>query len=167
MNHIFYMKRCIELATRAGDRGDSPVGSLIVLNDRVIGEGIEGGKTFNDITFHAEIEAIRQASRFLRTIDLSGCILYTTHEPCIMCSYVIRHSKINTVVLGVKTEDTGGLSSAYPLLTDVSIKKWGAPPGIIAGILEKECRDLNSGCLLFNNLGHRTRSKRLRERGQS
>lgn len=144
MEHSSFMYKCIELAGKASARGDSPVGSLIVLNGRVIGEGIEGGRTFSDITFHAEIEAIRKASKFLNNQDLSGAVLYTTHEPCIMCSYVIRHAKISTLVIGVKTKETGGLSSAYPLLLDDTIKKWGKPPQLILGVLEKECRDLIS-----------------------
>jgi tRNA(adenine34) deaminase len=142
MDHSFFMKRSIELARVAQKRGDSPVGSVLVLNDQVIGEGVEGGKTFNDITFHAEIEAIRAAARFLQHQDLSPSILYTTHEPCIMCSYVIRHMRIGQIVMGIKTPDTGGLSSAYPLLLDQLIKKWGPPPELITGVLEEECRNL-------------------------
>jgi tRNA(adenine34) deaminase len=136
------MNKCIALALKAKKRGDYPVGSVIVLGGRVIGEGIEGGKTFHDITFHAEIEAIREAVGFLAGQDLSSCILYTTHEPCIMCSYVIRHVRIKCVVIGIKVPETGGLSSAYPLLLDKTIKKWGNPPELITGVLEKECLDL-------------------------
>ena len=128
----------------AKKRGDHPVGSVIVLNDQIIGKGIEGGKTFGDITFHAEIEAIRKATGFLKSQDLSSCILYTTHEPCIMCSYVIRHVGIKCVVMGIKVPETGGLSSDYPLLLDKSIKKWAGPPELITGVLEKECMDLVS-----------------------
>src|SRR5690349_1408689 len=108
MNYEFYMARCIELALIAKELGDNPVGSLIVLNDNIIAEGIEGGKTYKDITCHAEIEAIRQAIKHLQTTDLSACILFTTHEPCIMCSYVIRHHKIPIVVVGLTTGEIGG-----------------------------------------------------------
>ena len=59
MNHIVFMNRCIELALMAKKRGDHPVGSVVVQGERVIGEGIEGGRTFNDISRHAEMEAIR------------------------------------------------------------------------------------------------------------
>lgn len=142
VNHAFYMNKCIALALMAKKRGDYPVGSVIVLNDQVIGEGIEGGKTFSDVTFHAEIESIRKAVRFLNGQDLSSCILYTTHEPCIMCSYVIRHVRIKCVVMGIKVPETGGLSSAYPLLLDKTITKWGNSPELITGVLEKECMEL-------------------------
>lgn len=144
MNHAVFMNNCIELALIAKKRGDHPVGSVIVLNDQIIGKGIEGGKTFSDITFHAEIEAIRKATGFLKSQDLSSCILYTTHEPCIMCSYVIRHVRIKCVVMGIEVPETGGLSSDYPLLLDESIKKWAGPPELITGVLEKECMDLVS-----------------------
>lgn len=142
LEHESYMKICIDLAKIAKQRGDSPVGSVVVKEGKIIGEGIEGGKTHKDITFHAEIEAIRDATRFLESQDLSGCTLYTTHEPCIMCSYLIRHTKISLLVAGLSTGEIGGYSSLFPLLNDTSIKKWTSPPTILKGILEKECSDL-------------------------
>jgi len=142
--HEAYMRICINLATAARHRGDSPVGSIVVLDGRVIGEGIEGGKTHKDITHHAEIEAIRQANVFLGGQDLSGCTLYTTHEPCIMCSYIIRHARIATVVMGVYSGAIGGYSSRYPLLSDTTITTWGPPPMLVAGVLQQECTALYS-----------------------
>lgn len=136
------MQMCIALANIAKQRGDSAVGSVIVKNNVVIGKGIEGGKTYHDITYHAEIEAIRQATKLLKTQNLSDCILYTTHEPCIMCSYVIRHTGIESVVIGITTGEIGGLSSHLPLLADETIKRWTKPPEIIKSILEKECLEL-------------------------
>ena len=106
--HEFYMKFAIDLARKTKARGDAPVGSVVVQDGSIIAEGMEGGKTKKDITFHAEIEAIREANIITGKSDLSDCILYTTHEPCIMCSYVIRHPKINTVVFGVSVIETGG-----------------------------------------------------------
>lgn len=140
--HESYMRVCIELAKIARQRGDYPVGSIIVQNEVIIGEGIEGGKTHNDITFHAEIEAIRNATKHVEKQDLSDCIMYTTHEPCIMCSYVIRHTKIPLIVTGITTGEIGGFSSKLPLLLDTTIEKWATPPILINGILEKECSDL-------------------------
>ena len=141
-DHDFYMARCIELARIAKQRGNSPVGSLIVQDGQIIAEGIEGGKTFKDIICHAEIEAIRQARIHLQPHDLSACILYSTHEPCISCSYIIRHHRIGMVVIGTATGEIGGYSSVYPVLLDQTIKKWGAPPIIITGILENRCKEL-------------------------
>jgi tRNA(adenine34) deaminase len=140
--HEFYMAQCIKLALVAKARGDSPVGSVIVKDGQVIAEGTESGKTNNDITFHAEIEATRQATKNLNSSDLSDCVMYTTHEPCIMCSYVIRHHKINTIIVGLTTGEIGGYSSALPLLLDKTITKWGNPPKIIDGILANECKKL-------------------------
>ena len=137
-----FMRRCIELARTAKARGDSPVGSLLVKDGQVIAEGIEGGKTHNDITFHAEIEAVRSATAKLERTDLSDCFMVTTHEPCIMCSYVIRHHKIRLLVVGISTGDIGGYSSALPVLLDRTVAKWGTPPKIIEKILEKECKAL-------------------------
>lgn len=142
--HETYMSLCINLAKMARQRGDSPVGSIIVQNGIIIGEGMEGGKTYGDITFHAEIEAIRHATKHLRKQDLSGCIMYTTHEPCIMCSYMIRHTKISLIVTGLTTGEIGGFSSVFPLLSDTTIKRWATPPILINGILEKECADLTN-----------------------
>lgn len=143
-NHEFYMAKCIALAKIARSRGESPVGSLIIKDGKIIGEGIEGGKFHRDITFHAEIEAIRAAVTNTGIPDLSGCILYTTHEPCIMCSYITRHHKISKIIVGVSTGEFGGYSSNYPVLLDTTIDKWGPVPTIIKGILEKECRELHT-----------------------
>ena len=138
------MRRCIELAKIAKERGDSPVGSVIVRDGQIVGEGIEGGKTHRDITFHAEIEALRHATANLGKTDLSGCIMVTTHEPCIMCSYAIRHYKIGLIVVGMTTGEIGGYSSALPVLLDRTISKWTTPPKIIDGILEQECKALHN-----------------------
>jgi len=132
------------LAKIAKNRGDNPVGSILIQDGKIISEGIEGGKTRKDITFHAEIEAIRNAITTLGKTDLSDCIMVTTHEPCIMCSYVIRHHKIKQVIAGINTGEIGGYSSSFPLLLVKTIKTWSDPPQIIAGILEQACRELKS-----------------------
>lgn len=137
------MRKCISLANVAKKRGDSPVGSILVKDEKIISEGIEGGKTHKDITFHAEIEAIRNAVKLLERTDLSDLVMVTTHEPCIMCSYVIRHHKIRLIIFGIATGEIGGYSSSLPLLLDKTITKWVEPPKIINGILEEECRELN------------------------
>lgn len=139
-----YMRECIRLANVAKDRGDTPVGSVIVQNGKIISEGIEGGKTHKDITFHAEIEAVRNAVIALGKRDLSDCIMVTTHEPCIMCSYVIRHHKIKQIIIGLTVPDVGGYSSAYPILKDTTITKWIPAPEIITGVLEAQCNQLKN-----------------------
>ena len=143
-DHAFFMQQCISIAREAQQRGESPVGSVIVRNKQIIATGMESSKMHQDITFHAEIEAIRQAITVRKSQDLSDCILYTTHEPCIMCSYLIRHTKINTIIIGLTTGELGGYSSNHPILKDAGIDKWGTPPHIITGILEKECSALHA-----------------------
>lgn len=136
------MHACIRLAHIAKERGDSPVGAVIVRDGEVVAQGIEAGKTEQDITQHAEILAINNARRALGTADLSDCVLVTTHEPCIMCSYAIRHHRIPMVVFGLAVGEVGGYSSQLPVLKDSSVERWGEPPTVITGVLEAECREL-------------------------
>lgn len=135
------MRRCIRLGRLAKERGDAPVGAILVWGGTVIAEGIEGGRTHHDITCHAEVEAIRAARRNGQE-DLSQCVLVTTHEPCIMCSYVIRHHRIPVVIFGLRTGEIGGSSSGFPILHDATIQRWGPPPQVVAGVLELECAKL-------------------------
>lgn len=128
----FYMNRCLELGVAAGEKGNPAVGSLIVKNGEIIAEAEEAGKSKNDITCHAEIEALRAAVKKLGTADLSGCILYTTHEPCVMCSYAIRFYKIEKVVYRVRVDYFGGISSSVPVLSSTEVpSNWSSPPEIV------------------------------------
>jgi tRNA(adenine34) deaminase len=89
---------------------------MIEQNSGVIGERIEIGKTHQDITFHAEMKAIRNATEHTGQQDLSGCILYTNDEPCMKGSYMIRHTNIAVIVRGIATGEIGRFSSELPLL---------------------------------------------------
>lgn len=137
-----YMRRCIELARLAQQRGDTPVGSLIVRGTQVIAEGIEAVKARQEITAHAEIEAIRVACAELGSLDLRGCLLYTTAEPCWMCSYAIRQTGISGVIFGAGAAWIGGVTSRHPILTDANIGCWSTPPAVTCGILREECEML-------------------------
>lgn len=126
------MQICESLGEQAGKAGNPPVGSVIISPDeKIIGKGMEAGKTHQDITYHAEIEAIRDAVRNLGIKNLEGSTMYTTHEPCIMCSYVIRHHRISRVVIKNKVKSIGGVSSSYPILSASDIDIWSSPPEII------------------------------------
>ncbi|MDO1450523.1 nucleoside deaminase [Rhodocytophaga aerolata] len=140
--HEKWMRICLELGRMALQSGNPPVGSIIVQDGKLIGEGIEAGKSKKDITYHAEIEAIRDAITKTQQQDLREASLYTTHEPCLMCSYVIRHYKITKVIVGTPVPVIGGFSSAYPLLVATDIDIWSAPPHIITNVLKEDCQAL-------------------------
>ena len=128
----FFMHQCLELAKKAADKGNSAVGAVIAKDNEIISEGEEAVNTRNDITCHAEIEAIRLAVKNLKTNNLSGYTLYSTHEPCIMCSYAIRFYKIKQVVYLRQSKYLGGVSSSLPLLTTDEVPPhWSKAPLII------------------------------------
>ncbi len=139
---VEFMRRAIQLAQTARERGDTPVGSVVVCAGRVIGEGIEAVRADKDLTAHAEVRAVQEACRSLNTLDLTGCALYTTVEPCFMCSFVIRGARISRVVIGRAAPHIGGFSSNYPILVDPNIPGWFRPPLVITGVLEGECSAL-------------------------
>ena len=142
--HEAYMRRAISLARIALANGDTPVGSLVIHKRKIIAEGFEAVKMQVDVSGHAELIAIRHACSALQTFDLSGCTLCTTAEPCFMCSYAVRQTRISKVIIGRPTPRVGGISSLHPILTDAQIPGWGRPPDIVSGVLEAECCALNS-----------------------
>ena len=130
-NDIYFIKRCEILAAEVAN-GDAPVGSIISKDDEIISEAIEASKNKNDITCHAELEAIRLAVKKLKTNDLSDCTIYSTHEPCIMCSYAIRFYKIKKVVFQHAVNYLGGVSSSMQLLISKEVPPhWGEIPVIV------------------------------------
>lgn len=139
----FWMRHCIQLGKAALVQGNPPVGSVVVKAGMLIGQGLEAGKTKNDVTCHAEVEAIRDCLQ-KGISDFSGTALYSTHEPCILCSYVIRQYKIPEVVFSLPVPEIGGLTSAYPVLSASDISIWPQPPVIRSGILSQECEQLNT-----------------------
>ncbi|WP_420603085.1 nucleoside deaminase [Flagellimonas sp.] len=122
-----FMARCEELASQAATKGNSPVGSLIVVDNKIVAEAEEAGATKQDVSCHAEMEVIREARKTLGK-DMSNATLFTTKEPCVMCSYVIRFHRIGTVVFKEKSAELGGASSDYNLLVSQNAPKgWGPP----------------------------------------
>lgn len=142
--HEKWMKYCIKLGQQALKNGNPPVGSVLIKGEKKLGQGIEAGKTHQDITYHAEIEALRDAVKNTGEKFFEEAILYTTHEPCIMCAYVIRHHRVGKVVLGLRVPEIGGMSSAYPILKATEIQIWAKPPLIIEGVLKEECQILQN-----------------------
>lgn len=139
---VEFMRYAIRLAQVAREHGDTPVGSVVVCKGRIIGEGIESVRSENDLTAHAEVRAIQEACRRLNVFDLTDCTLFTTVEPCILCSFVVRTARISRVVIGRMAPYIGGFSSKYPILVDPAIPGWSEPPVVISGLLEEECEAL-------------------------
>lgn len=135
-----HMRRCLALARRALDAGDVPVGSIVVRDGRIIGEGIEVTRATLDPAGHAEVDALRAACRALGTLDLSGATLYSTVEPCVLCAFAIRQTRIARVVFGVAAGALGGASGPYPLLADATLRS--APPTVLGGLLAEACQRL-------------------------
>lgn len=126
-----FMARCFELAEEARARGDTPVGSLIVgAGGEILAEASERNRTA-DLFAHAELLAVRRAVRAGGNKDLGRCALYTTNEPCFLCSFAIRQTAIARVVIAERTPHIGGASSQYPILTARDISVWGDPPEIV------------------------------------
>jgi tRNA(adenine34) deaminase len=137
-----FMRKAIRLARIAFKRGDTPVGSVVVYKGHIVGKGIESVRSEKDLAAHAELKGIKEACRRLDTLRLAGCELYTTAEPCFMCSFVIRTAQLSRVVIGKPVPYIGGISSHYPILIDSRIPNWPRPPAVVSGVLEKECKAL-------------------------
>jgi tRNA(adenine34) deaminase len=140
--HETHMRRCLALGRAALEAGETPVGSLIVRGEAVLGEGQEGSRALLDPSAHAEVQAIRAACRNLGSLDLSGSTLYTTVEPCVLCAYVVRRAGVSRVVYGVPAGELGGATSRYAILEDPDLTGWPPPPEIVAGVLGEECLTL-------------------------
>ena len=124
------MNQCETMAKEAAEDGENRVGAIVVKDGIVISKAKESTKA-GDITQHAEILAIQKASWLLGK-DLSTCTLITTHEPCVMCSYVIRYHSISRVVYQHPSEYLGGIHSSFSVLsTDEVPPHWSKAPEII------------------------------------
>lgn len=94
------MRRALELARRAGAEGEVPVGCVVVLDDRIVGEGWNRPIAAHDPTAHAEIQAMRAAALSMKNYRLSKAVLYVTLEPCDMCVGAMFHARIARAVYG-------------------------------------------------------------------
>ena len=141
-DHDSFMRRCLDLATEARDRGDTPVGSLVVLDGAIVGEASETLPTGSSIAGHAEILACQAALDATGRRDLAGAVLYTTAEPCFMCAYAIRQLRIGLVVYGTETPVIGAVTSSHPILADRALDVWRPTPAILGGVLRPECERL-------------------------
>jgi tRNA(Arg) A34 adenosine deaminase TadA len=110
-----YISKAIELAIQNIDNEGGPFGALIVFNGEIIATGSNTVTSSNDPTAHAEINAIRLACQTLKTFDLSGCILYSSCEPCPMCLSAIYWSHIDKVFFSLTSQDAhnAGFDDAF------------------------------------------------------
>jgi tRNA(adenine34) deaminase len=129
---IPYLKLCGKLAKEAARQGESPVGCVIIHAGKVVAKAREATKRKRDVTWHAEMEALRKARKTTGSDDFSAFTLLTTHEPCVMCSYAIRFQRVGRVVIGQATGFLGGVTSPFSLLTSHAVPAhWSSPLEVI------------------------------------
>jgi tRNA(adenine34) deaminase len=110
-----HMLRALQLARTAGERGEVPVGAVLVSGDAVIGEGSNGPISRSDPTAHAEIQAIRAAATETGNYRLKGSILYVSLEPCVMCAGAIVTARIDRLVFAARDLRFGAVRSKFQL----------------------------------------------------
>ena len=106
-----FMERAIELAKESFDDGEVPVGAVIVQNETIIGEGKNKVIFENDVTSHAEINAIRAASKKIKNYRLNDCSMYVTLEPCHMCAKAAVDARISSIIFAASEPKTGSIIS--------------------------------------------------------
>ena len=102
MNHEDYMKEALDLARKALLKGEVPVGAIIVLNNKIIGRGYNQSIATNDPSAHAEVVALRDAGNTCKNYRLNKATIYTTLEPCLMCTGALIHSRIKDVIFSTR-----------------------------------------------------------------
>ncbi|MGA8051130.1 MAG: tRNA adenosine(34) deaminase TadA [Burkholderiales bacterium] len=135
------MRRAIELARRAEGEGEVPVGAVVVLGGKVIGEGWNRPISSADATSHAEMEAIRAACKAVGNYRLTGASLYVTLEPCAMCIGAIFHARIARVMFGAPDPKTGAAGSIMNLFAESRLNHHATVEG---RVLAEECGALLS-----------------------
>lgn len=103
----YFMKKALQEAEIAFEKGEIPVGAVIVIDNKVIARGHNLTKTLNDVTAHAEMQAITAAANFLGGKYLINCTLYVTLEPCQMCAGALYWSQVSKIVYGAKDGKRG------------------------------------------------------------
>ena len=129
----YFMKKALQEAEMAFAKDEIPVGAIIVIDNKVIARGHNLTEMLNDVTAHAEMQAITAAANYLGGKYLTGCTLYVTIEPCQMCAGALYWSQISKIVFGA-SDDQRGFQN---LGTTIHPKTQ-----VIKGVLAKECSDL-------------------------
>lgn len=131
-----YMRRALELARAASSLGEVPVGAVVVKDGKIVGEGANAREQANDALRHAEMDAIGQACKALGSWRLTGCTLYVTLEPCLMCAGAIWQARLDKVVYGATDPKAGAMGSLYKVHEDVRLNH-RLP--VETGVLADEC----------------------------
>lgn len=129
----YFMKKALVEAEAAFESGEIPVGAIIVVDNKVIARSHNLTELLNDVTAHAEMQAITSAANFLGGKYLKDCTLYVTLEPCQMCAGALYWSQISKIVYGASDENRGFVKMGTQLHPKTQI---------ISGVLENECADL-------------------------
>jgi tRNA(adenine34) deaminase len=103
----YFMKKALQEAELAFEKGEIPVGALIVVDNKIIARTHNLTELLNDVTAHAEMQAITSAANFLGGKYLTGCTLYVTLEPCQMCAGALYWSQISKIVFGASDDNRG------------------------------------------------------------
>jgi tRNA(adenine34) deaminase len=133
-----FMKLAITEAQKAAEKGEVPVGAVIVKNGEVIASAHNETEKKNNPLCHAEFMAVQKALENLGTKNLSDCTLYVTLEPCPMCMGALLHSRIGSIVFGAFDEKTGSVTTR----ADLTEMEYFRKPKITGGYMEDESRNL-------------------------
>lgn len=129
-----YMREALKEARYAMEKEEVPIGAVVVADNRIIARAHNLTQTLNDVTAHAEMQAITAAANYLGGKYLKDCTIYVTVEPCVMCAGALRWSQISRVVYGA-TDDKSGASTVGKSLYHPKTK-------IEYGLLEEDCKEL-------------------------
>jgi tRNA(Arg) A34 adenosine deaminase TadA len=140
MDHEYFMRIALGLSRKTAANGNMPCGSLIVRDGEIVAEGANTVNSDTDPTAHAEVMALRAAATRLGSVDLSGCTLYTTMEPCPMCCWAILVSRIESLVLGGR-HDPVLRPELGTYTVEALLKMTGRPLRLVTGVLQREGAD--------------------------
>ncbi len=129
----YFMKKALQEAEMAFEKGEIPVGAIVVIDDRVIARSHNLTELLNDVTAHAEMQAITASANFLGGKYLKDCTLYVTLEPCQMCAGALYWSQISKIVIGARDEQRGYIKMGTQLHPKTVV---------VTGVLENECGNL-------------------------
>lgn len=155
MEHEKYMREALRQARKAEALGEVPIGCVIVSDGKIIARGYNRRNTDKNTLSHAELNAIRKASKKLGDWRLEGCTLYVTLEPCQMCAGAIVQARIDRVVMGSMNPKAGCAGSVLNLL---QMEGFNHQVEIINGVLEEECSSMLSE--FFRELRKKKKEKR-------